>query len=108
MKKKIDLSDYTKEDLIYLNHLIKERFDHLHQIEQYQAFTNYKVGDRVCFQTMEGRSVRGTIIRLNKKTVSMIEDGNQMNWKVWPSLLTKLHIKDKSSTRSNVINLDRP
>lgn len=102
--KKIDLSSYTMADLVTLNRQVTERYNYLQQVESYKALSNLKVGDRVSFQTLEGRIVVGKITRLNKKTVSMTEDSNKMNWKVRPSLLTKVNSNKKETKNSNVVS----
>lgn len=89
MKKKFDLSQFTIEDLLELNRQVKERFTQLQQQKSYQALTKSKVGDRVTFTTLEGRKVNGIITRLNKKSVTLQEDGNLMDWRVSPTLLKK-------------------
>lgn len=89
MKQKFDLSQFTIEDLLELNRQVKERFTQLQQQKSYQALTKYKVGDRVTFTTFEGRKVNGIITRLNKKSVTLQEDGNLMDWRVSPTLLKK-------------------
>jgi hypothetical protein len=90
MKQKFDLSQLTIEDLLELNRQVKDRFTQLQQQKSYQALTKYKVGDRVTFTTLEGRKVSGTITRLNKKSVTMQEDGSLMDWRVSPTLLKKV------------------
>lgn len=66
----------------------------------YHALTKYKVGDRVSFTTREGRKINGTITRLNKKSVTLEEDGNLMDWRVSPTLLKKM---SEVKTNGNVV-----
>lgn len=43
-------------------------------------------GDRVGFQTKDGDTLEGVVLRLNKKTVSVLTDSGQ-RWNVSPGLL---------------------
>jgi hypothetical protein len=48
--------------------------------------TSFTKKDRVGFQAPDGRMLEGTVLRLNKKTVSVVtDDGHQ--WNVSPGLL---------------------
>ena len=103
MKQKIDLSNYTTEELIELHNMIKERFAFIQQKETYKALSKLCVGDKVTFKTYEGRTVIGTITRLNKKSVSLVEDNNKMGWKVQPSLLSKVRASKREADSNNIL-----
>ncbi len=49
----------------------------------------FAVGDRVEFTANDGSIKRATVLRLNKKTTSLLTDDAQ-NWKVSPAMLRKL------------------
>lgn len=75
-----------EEDLLFLNHLIVERLKLISQARATGLMASFSRGDRVGFQAPDGRKLEGTVLRLNKKTVSVAtDDGHQ--WNVSPSLL---------------------
>jgi hypothetical protein len=47
---------------------------------------NITRGDRVGFQTPDGRMLEGVVLRLNKKTISVVTDDG-LQWNVAPGLL---------------------
>jgi len=76
----------NEEDLRFLNRMIVERLKLISQARATTLMVNFTKGDRVGFQTPDGRNVEGTMLRLNKKTVSIAtDDGHQ--WNVAPGLL---------------------
>jgi small nuclear ribonucleoprotein (snRNP)-like protein len=47
---------------------------------------NFRIGQRVRFITTDGRTIRGTLTRYNRKSVTLVtDDGHQ--WRVSPSIL---------------------
>ncbi|MCE5242339.1 MAG: hypothetical protein ABFD98_20275 [Syntrophobacteraceae bacterium] len=76
----------NEEDLRFLNRLIVERLKLISQARATTLMTSFTKGDRVGFQASDGRMLEGIVLRLNKKTVSVItDDGHQ--WNVSPGLL---------------------
>ncbi len=76
----------NEEDLRFLNRMIVERLKLISQTRATTLMTSFTKGDRVGFQAPDGRIVEGTVLRLNKKTVSVAtDDGHQ--WNVAPGLL---------------------
>jgi hypothetical protein len=84
-----------EEDLLFLNQLIVERLKLISQARSTSLMANFTVGDRVCFQAPDGRTLEGIVLRLNKKTVSVAtDDGHQ--WNVAPGLLRLLKSAGKN------------
>ncbi len=75
-----------EEDLLFLNRLIVERLKLISQARATALMTSFTKGDRVAFQSPDGRTLEGMVLRLNKKTVS-IATGDGHHWNVSPSLL---------------------
>ena len=76
----------SEDDLRFLNRLIVERLKLISQARATTLLANFTKGDRVVFRTSEGRRVEGTVLRLNKKSVSVVtDDGHQ--WNFSPGLL---------------------
>ena len=77
-----------EDDLVYLNRMVVERLNLLAQARSTVQLAQFAEGDRVEFSTSDGTLKRGTVMRLNKKTASLLTDDGQ-NWKVSPALLRK-------------------
>jgi uncharacterized cupredoxin-like copper-binding protein len=78
----------NEADLIYLNRMVVERLNLLAQAKSTLQLARFAEGDRVSFTANDGTIKTGRVMRLNKKTVSLLtEDGQQ--WKVSPALLRK-------------------
>lgn len=76
----------NEDDLLFLNRLIVERLKLISQARSTSLMASYTQGDRVGFQTPDGRMLEGIVLRLNKKTISVAtDDGHQ--WNVAPGLL---------------------
>ena len=65
---------------------IVERLNLISQARAITLMTSFTKGDRVGFQALNGRTLEGMVLRLNKKTISVAtDDGHQ--WNVAPGLL---------------------
>ena len=53
----------------------------------------FSVGARVCFDTDDFRTITGTLVRYNKKSVTVITDDGH-RWNVSPSFLRPVEPKD--------------
>ncbi len=51
---------------------------------------DFKVGERVTFHDRHNIAVTGTVSRINKKTVTVIPDNNDGQWRVSATLLNRL------------------
>lgn len=87
--KTINIDQLTEAELIDLNHRIVERLRFLSQMKTHAQMLEFRIGDRVTFQTNGRETIEGMLTRYNKKTVTVIaDDGRQ--WNVSPGFLTKL------------------
>lgn len=85
----IDLTRYTEPELIELHRRIIERIKFLRQARCHESMVEFNVGDRVSFQRECGHEVIGTIVRLNRKTVTVVSaDG--FSWRVGPVFIKKV------------------
>ena len=84
------IEDFIKslgeEELVYLNRLIVERFKLISQAKSTREMAKYNIGELVEFEDNNGETVTGRVIKLNKKTVSVLTDSNQ-KWNVYPGFL---------------------
>lgn len=98
------IDELSREELIMLNCEIVARIKQLNILKAQSELQQFRVGNQVQFMTREGELIIGIIIRLNKKTVSLVtEEGSQ--WKVSPALLTKLSNASPMPSKQSVIEL---
>lgn len=82
------LRHMSEADLLYLNRMVVERLNLLAQAKSTMQLAQFTEGDRVSFTDNDGAVKTGTILRLNKKTVSLRTDDGHL-WKVAPGFLRK-------------------
>jgi len=82
------LRHMSEADLLYVNRMVVERLNLLAQAKSTVQLAQFAEGDRVSFTAHDGTLKNGRIMRLNKKTVSLVTDDGQQ-WKVSPALLRK-------------------
>lgn len=97
----IDIDRLSEPELIDLNRRIVERLRFLSQMRAHRAMLEFRIGDRVAFQTDRLQMVQGIITRYNKKTVSVIAD-NGRRWNVSPGLLHPVPVADEHTEPKNV------
>lgn len=78
------------EDLRFLNKIIVERINYLVRLKRGMKLLQFSPGDRVRFISKYGDVIEGTVIRVNKKTISVSTGETEAWWKVSPELLTKI------------------
>ena len=99
---KIDIDSLSEDELIELNHRIVQRLKFLVSMHAHNEMMQFSVGEKVSFEpTGRGRQI-GTLVKYNKKTVTVISESGQ-KWNVSPQLLSK--VKTQSGNKDNVIEL---
>ena len=92
-KPSIDLTQHCEHELIELNRAIAERVRYLRETRAHHQMLEHYPGEKVSFSPEPGRKVVATIVRLNRKSVSLVTaDGIQ--WRVSPELLVRVTPKD--------------
>lgn len=76
------------DELISLNKMVVERIKVLNQIETSNAMRKYNIGECVEFEDNNNQIIKGRIIKINKKTISILTNGN-LQWNVHPSFIRK-------------------
>ncbi len=103
----IDIDDLTYEELIKLNHKIVERLKFLDGMHAHNEMMQFSPGDKVTFDPHNRERQTGTLVKFNKKTVTVLTDDGQ-HWNVAPHLLSKVKnekSRPKRSKRGKVIDL---
>ena len=80
------IKDLGEEELRYLNGPIVERLKLIWQEKSTRSMSRFNLGELVRFSDNDGRMKTGRIVRLNKKTASILTSDGQ-HWKVSPGLL---------------------
>jgi hypothetical protein len=104
---KIDIDKLSEEELIDLNHRIVERLKFLescHTHKEMMEMMEFSPGDQVSFEPPGQKKKMGTLVKYNKKTVTVITSTGQ-KWNVSPHLLTKVKKVKANEDRGNVIEL---
>ncbi len=100
----IDIDRLTEEELIELNHRIVERLKFLESMHTHNEMMQFSPGEQVGFEPSgRGRQI-GTLVKFNKKTVTVITDSGQ-KWNVSPHLLGKVKNTTKPKSSGKVIDL---
>lgn len=97
----INLAQLNEGELIELNHRIIQRLRFFRDTRSHHHVLRYNVGDVVCFTAEGGKTVTGTVVRLNRKSVSVVTKEG-MHWRVSPSYLSLVkthhdHYEDTAS-----------
>lgn len=93
--RRIDIDNLDEAALVELNARIVERLQFLHHQRTAAALQDIRVGSGVTFEGPGGATIRGIVIRRNKKTVTVHTD-DERQWNVSPTLLklTGSHVLD--------------
>jgi len=81
----VDLTKLSEEELIALNQRIVERLQLLRSAKSLTQLGKFSVGMMVEFGTDDGRTVSGTVARLNRRTATIVTASGR--WRVSPALL---------------------
>ncbi len=102
---KIDIDSMSYNELVELNHKIVEKLKFLDSVHTHEEMMQFSPGDQVCFEP-PGREVQfGTLVKYNKKTVTIITETGR-KWNVSPYLLNKVKkAKGNKTKKKNIIHL---
>lgn len=102
---KIDIDSLSYDELVGLNHKIVERLKFLDSVNTHKEMMQFSPGDQVCFEPPGRGKQFGTLVKYNKKTVSIITESGQ-KWNVSPHLLNKVN-RVKSKKQGKIIDLHK-
>jgi len=102
---RINIDQLTEPELVDLNRRIVERLRMLHQMHAHVRMLEFHIGERVSFQTDQHKVIEGTLVRYNKKSVTVVtEDGGR--WTVSPGLLRTAASAAPARKAGKVIDAD--
>lgn len=84
----INLNGLTMDELKALNTRVVDQMRHLQRQTQVLAGTQFNLGDTVQFKSKHGFIVKGTILKINAKSIKLQSDKGL--YAVSPSMLTRV------------------
>jgi hypothetical protein len=104
---KIDIESMSYDELIDLNQRIIARLKFLDAMHTHKEMLQFVPGDQVSFEPPGRGKQFGTLVKHNKKTVTVITENGQ-KWNVSPHLLRKVKkAKGQGDVQGNIIGLKR-
>jgi hypothetical protein len=100
---KIDIDKLSYDELAELNHKVVERLRFLDSMHHHNEMMKFNIGAKVSFDPPGRGKQVGTLVKFNKKSVTVITEGGQ-KWTVAPNLLSKVLERNGANDR-NVIEL---
>jgi hypothetical protein len=86
---KIDIISMSYDDLVELNNKIVARLKFLDSVRAHKQMMRFNPGDQICFDSPGRGRQFGTLVKYNKKTVTVITESGE-RWNVSPHLLNKV------------------
>jgi hypothetical protein len=99
---KFDIDAMSYDELVALNQKIVERLKFLDTMHTHQEMMQFSPGDQVSFQPPGRKKQFGTLVKYNRKTVTVITESGQ-KWNVSPHLLRKVKIAKGSNQKQGKI-----
>lgn len=96
----IEIDHLNADELVALNHRIVERLKMLESLQAHQSMMQFHPGFRVSFESTQGARLTGTLMKFNRKTVTVITDNGQ-RWNISPHLLSPI----KDVARGHVVDI---
>jgi len=103
----IDIDSMSYDDLVKLNHKIVERLKFLDSMHTHREMMQFSPGEQVSFDPPGRETQFGTLVKYNKKTVTVITESGQ-KWNVSPHLLCKVKKANRQTdSRGKIIDLPK-
>jgi hypothetical protein len=100
-----DLAKLSEDELIELNRRIIERLQLLRSARSLAQLAQFSVGMAVEFDTDDGRTISGTIARLNQRTATVVSVSGR--WRVSPGLLRVASMPHAKTHSPNIVAVPR-
>jgi hypothetical protein len=101
----LDLTKLSEDELIELNRHIVERLRFLRSTKSLAQLASFSIGMVVEFDTDDGRTISGTVARLNQRTATVVTAAGR--WRVSPSLMRTATAHATKTQSPRVVALTR-
>lgn len=102
----LDITHLSEDELLELNRRIVARLEFIQSAKRLTRLAQFSVGMTVEFAMDDGRTITGTVARVNQKTATVVTAAGR--WRVSPSLLRTVPQAHDSSTRvSRIVAMPR-
>ena len=96
-----DITHLSEDELLELNRRIVERLQFIQSARNLTRLPRFSVGMTVEFALDDGRTITGTVARLNQKTATVVTATGR--WRLSPALLRPVSQAHGSSTPASRI-----
>lgn len=100
-----DITKLSEDELLELNRRVVERLQFIRSAKSLTQLARFSVGMAVEFDMDDGRTIGGTVARLNQKTATVVSAAGR--WRVSPSLLRLASVAQESTAASRVVTMPR-
>ena len=91
----IDIDGLSYEELRELNRRVVQRLKMLQDMQAHVDMMRYNLGAQVSFEGHDGEREFGTLVKFNRKTVTVITERGQ-RWNVSPKYLSPVHTAEST------------
>ncbi|KAA0978833.1 hypothetical protein FQ187_25280 [Pseudomonas sp. ANT_J28] len=85
----INIDYLSVDELVTLNHHIIQRLKRLESLEAHKSVMQFHPGARGSFDSPSGERLSGTVMKFNRKTVTVVTDNGQ-RWNISPHLVSPI------------------
>ena len=96
-----DITKLPEDELLELNRRVVERLQFIRSAKNLTQLARLSVGMAVEFDTDDGRTISGTVARLNQRTATVVSAAGR--WRVSPSLLRPASVAQESAAASRIV-----
>ena len=105
----VDIDRMTHDELVALNQRIVERLKFLNSMQAHKDMMAFNIGARVSFDSGQNGRLLGTLLKFNRKTVTVVTDNGQ-KWNISPHLLKtpSQHNRSSMQMKNNLSDYRKP
>jgi hypothetical protein len=100
-----DITKLSEDELLELNRRVVERLQLIRSAKSLTQLARCSVGMAVEFDMDDGRTIGGTVARLNQKAATVVSASGR--WLVSPSMLRPASLTHESPAASRIVAMPR-
>ncbi len=100
-----DITKLSEDEPLELNRRVVERLQFIRSAKSLAQLARFSVGMAMEFDTDDGRTISGTVARLNQKTATVVSATGR--WRGSPSLLRPTAVTHESPAASRIVAMPR-